>query len=129
MFSVLKDEIVIVSAARTPVGRFRGALSEFDAIDLGALAIGEALSRGGVDPATVDTVNMGIVVSAGYGLAPAKAAAVRAGVPPEAHTRSVESVCGSAMDAIGMAIESLSVGTARVAVAGGGRPRASTSVG
>jgi len=119
MFHVLEKEIVIVSAARTPVGRFRGALSEFDAIDLGALAIGGAVSRAGVDPKLVDTVNMGLVVSAGLGLAPAKAAAVKAGLPSEAHTRAVESVCGSAMDAIGLAVESLLAGTARVAVAGG----------
>ncbi|HUU54972.1 MAG TPA: thiolase family protein [Armatimonadota bacterium] len=119
MFHVLENEIVIVSAARTPVGRFRGALSDFDAIDLGALAIGEALSRARLDPAAVDTVNMGMVVSAGYGLAPAKAAAVKAGLPAETHTRAVESVCGSAMDAMALAMESLLVGTARVAVAGG----------
>jgi len=119
MFHVLEKEIVIVSAARTPVGRFRGALSEFDAIDLGALAIGGAVSRAGVDPKLVDTVNMGLVVSAGLGLAPAKAAAVKAGLPPEVHTRAVESVCGSAMDAMALAMESLLAGTARVAVAGG----------
>ena len=119
MFNVLKQEVVILSAARTPIGRFRGSLSDFDAIELGALAIGGAVSRAGVDSKLVDTVNMGLVVSAGLGLAPAKAAAVRAGVSPEAHVRAVESVCGSAMDAIGLAVESLLVGTARVAVAGG----------
>jgi len=115
----LVDDIVVLSAARTPVGRFRGSLSPFDAIDLGGLAIGAAVARAGVDASTVDTVNMGIVVSAGYGVAPAKAAALRAGLSPEIHSRTVESVCGSAMDAIGLAIESLLVGTAALAVAGG----------
>jgi len=119
MFLIPDRDIVILSAARTPIGRFAGSLSAFDAIGLGALAIGAAVSRSGIDPKRIDTVNMGIVVSAGLGLAPAKAAAMKAGLSPEAHVRSVESVCGSAMDAIGLAVESLIVGTARIAVAGG----------
>jgi acetyl-CoA C-acetyltransferase len=119
MHHVLQDDIVILSAARTPIGRFAGSLSAFDAVDLGSLAIDAAITRSAVDAAAVDTVNMGIVVSAGLGLAPTKAAALGAGVPATAHVRSVESVCGSAMDAIGLAVESLVVGTATVAVAGG----------
>jgi len=115
----LLDDIVILSAARTPVGRFRGSLSPFDAIDLGAFAISAAVERAAVDASAVDTVNMGMVVSAGYGLAPAKAAALRAGLSLEVHSRTVDSVCGSAMDAIGLAIESLLAGTAKLAVAGG----------
>ncbi len=119
MHHVLREGVVILSAARTPVGRFAGNLSDFDAIDLGSLAIQAAISRAGLEAANVDTVNMGIVVSAGLGLAPAKAAALRAGVTAKTHVRSVESVCGSAMDAIGLAVESLVVGTAQVVVAGG----------
>ena len=119
MHYILAQDIVILSAARTPVGRFAGRLSPFDAIDLGALAIGAAVSRAGLDPTLVDTVNMGMVVSAGLGLGPVKAAAMKAGVPPQVHARAIESVCGSAMDAIGWAIESLTVGTAQIAVAGG----------
>ncbi len=119
MHHVLQQGVVILSAARTPVGRFAGNLSDFDAIDLGSLAIEAAIRRAGIDAAGIDTVNMGIVVSAGLGLAPAKAAALRGGVPATAHVRSVDSVCGSAMDAIGLAVESLVVGTAQAAVAGG----------
>jgi len=119
MLLIPHREIVILAAARTPVGRFAGALSAFDAIDLGALAIGAAVARSGVDPARVDTVNMGMVVSAGLGLAPAKAAAVKAGLSPEVHARIVESVCGSAMDAIALAVQSLVLGTVKIAVAGG----------
>jgi acetyl-CoA C-acetyltransferase len=119
MRNVLADEIVILSAARTPVGRFAGRLSPFDAIDLGAFAIGAAVARARLAPELIDTVNMGMVVSAGLGLGPAKAAAVKAGLPPSVHSRSIESVCGSAMDAIGLAVESLLAGTATVAVAGG----------
>ncbi len=112
-------DIVLLSAARTPVGRFAGSLSPFDAIDLGALAIGAAVSRAGLSPELVDTVNMGMVVSAGLGLGPVKAAAMKAGLSLQVHARAIESVCGSAMDAIGWAIESLTVGTAQIAVAGG----------
>jgi acetyl-CoA C-acetyltransferase len=119
MYHVLREDIVILSAARTPIGRFAGALSAFDAIDLGALAIGAAVERSGVDPARVDTVNMGMVVSAGLGLAPAKAAAVKAGLSAQVHARAVESVCGSAMDAIALAVQSLVLGAAKIVVAGG----------
>jgi len=119
MYHLPTQDVVILSAARTPVGRFRGSLSAFDAVDLGSVAIGAAVQRAGLDPKLVDTVNMGMVVSCGLGLAPAKAAAERAGIPPTAHTRTVESVCGSAMDAIALAVQSLEVGAAEVAIAGG----------
>jgi acetyl-CoA C-acetyltransferase len=116
---ILPKEIVILSAARTPVGRFDGSLSGLNAVDLGAIAIEAAVSRAGIDATAVDTVNMGIVVSSGYGIAPAKAAATQAGLPHTIHSRSVETVCGSAMDAIALVIESLMAGTTALAVAGG----------
>jgi acetyl-CoA C-acetyltransferase len=119
MLHILREDIYILSAARTPIGRFAGSLSAFDAIDLGALAIGAAVSRSGIDPKRVDTVNMGMVVSAGLGLAPAKAAAVKAGLAPEVHARAIESVCGSAMDAIALAVQSLVLGVSSIVVAGG----------
>lgn len=81
MHLILPKEIVILSAARTPVGRFDGSLSGLNAVDLGAIAIEAAVSRAGIDATAVDTVNMGIVVSSGYGIAPAKAAATQAGLP------------------------------------------------
>ncbi len=119
MWHILTHDIVLLSAARTPIGRFAGNLSPFDAIDLGAFAIGAAVSRAGLSPEQVDTVNMGMVVSAGLGLGPVKAAAMKAGLSPQVHARAIESVCGSAMDAIGWAVESLTVGTAQIVVAGG----------
>ncbi len=119
MYNTLQEDIVILSAARTPVGRFAGSLSAFDAIDLGALAIGAAVHRAGIDPSMVDTVNMGIVVSAGLGVGPAKSAAEQAGLRPTVHSRTVETVCGSGMDAIALAIESLLAGSAQFMVAGG----------
>ena len=77
------------------------------------------MARAGIDPAIVDTVNMGIVVSAGLGEAPAKAAALRAGLSPTIHSRAIDSVCGSALDALALGVESLLAGTAQVLVAGG----------
>jgi len=127
MHVVLDRDIVVLSAARTPVGRFDGLLCEFTAIDLGALAIGGAVSRDGLTPTDVDTVNMGIVVSGGLGVAPAKAAAVQAGLPQTIHSRTVETVCGSGMDAIALGIESLVVGTAGMVVAGGMESRSNAS--
>ncbi|UCC67181.1 MAG: thiolase family protein [Armatimonadota bacterium] len=125
MHRVLEEEIVILSAARTPVGHFRGVLSDFDAVNLGGFAIEGAVERSGLGPDVIDTVNMGLVVSAGLGEAPGKAAAVRAGLLPEIHSRTVDTVCGSAMDAIVLGIESLLAGTARVVVAGGMESRSS----
>ncbi len=119
MHLILEEDMVILSAARTPIGRFDGRLAQFSAIDLGALAIGAAAGRAGVEPSVIDTVNMGIVVSSGLGVGPTKTAATQAGLPATVHSRSVETVCGSAMDAIALAVESLLAGTARLAVAGG----------
>ena len=119
MHLVLEEEIVILSAARTPVGHFRGILSQFDAIALGHAAIEAAVSRARLDPGEVDTVNMGLVVSAGLGMAAVKAAAMRAGLPASVHTRAVETACGSGMDAIVLGVESLLAGSAKVMVAGG----------
>jgi acetyl-CoA C-acetyltransferase len=119
MHHILPRDIVLLAAARTPIGRFNGSLSDFGAIDLGALAIGAAVSRAGVDPARVDAANMGVVVSAGLGLAPAKAACVRAGLPDTIQARAVETVCASAMDAIALACDSLVLETSQVVVAGG----------
>jgi acetyl-CoA C-acetyltransferase len=119
MHKILRDGIVILSAARTPIGRFRGTLAQHDAIALGGVAISAALARADLKPEVVDTVNMGIVVSAGLGEAPAKAAALRAGIAPTVISRSVDCVCGSALDAVAWGVESLLAGTASVVVAGG----------
>ena len=119
MHNLLREDIVVLSAARTPVGRFDGILSGLDAIQLGAAAVEAAVARAGVAPEAVDTVNLGNVVPGGLGEAPAKAAAVRAGLSHAVHARTVETVCGSAMDAIVLAAESLLAGSAELAVAGG----------
>jgi len=113
------NDIVIVGAARTPVGRFNGALSTMSATELGAKAIQGALSRSGVDPATVYEAIMGIVVSAGAGQAPARQAALRGGLPDNVGAVAVNKVCGSGLKAVMMAANGITAGEAKVFVAGG----------
>lgn len=112
-------EAVIISAARTPTGKFQGALKGFTAPELGAIAIREAVKRAGVDPAKVDEVIMGCVVQAGIGQAPARQAALKAGLPPEVSALTVNMVCGSGLRAVALASQSVKLGDAEFVVAGG----------
>lgn len=112
-------EAVIVSAARTPTGKFQGALAGFTAPELGAFAIREAVKRAGVDPAKVDEVIMGCVVQAGVGQAPARQAALKAGLPPEVSALTVNMVCGSGLRAVALAAQSIKLGDMDFVVAGG----------
>jgi acetyl-CoA C-acetyltransferase len=112
-------EAVILSAARTPVGRFMGQLSAVSAPDLGALAVKEALARSGVDPATVYEVIMGIVVSSAAGQAPARQAALRGGLGDTVGAMAVNKVCGSGLKAVMLAANAIAAGEADVLVAGG----------
>src|SRR6266508_1295078 len=89
------EEAVIISGVRTAVGRFQGALSDFTAPQLGAIVIGEAVKRAGIDPGAVNECIMGNVVSAGLGQNPARQAALGAGLPPEVGAMTVNKVCGS----------------------------------
>lgn len=112
-------EAVIISAARTPVGKFQGALKGFTAPELGAIAIREAVKRAGVDPAKVDEVIMGCVVQAGIGQAPARQAALKAGLPPEVSALTVNMVCGSGLRAVALASQLILLGDSEFVVAGG----------
>ena len=112
-------EAVIVSAARTPTGKFQGALKGFTAPELGAIAIKEAVKRAGVDPAKVDEVVMGCVVQAGIGQAPARQAAMKAGLPPEVSALTVNMVCGSGLRAVALASQAVRLGDMDIVVAGG----------
>src|SRR6478736_6985352 len=112
-------EAVIISAARTPTGKFQGALKGFTAPELGAIAIREAVKRAGVDPAKVDEVIMGCVVQAGIGQAPARQAAIKAGLPPEVSALTVNMVCGSGLRAVALASQSVKLGDFDIVVAGG----------
>lgn len=110
---------VIVSSARTPVGRFQGGLAPLTAPQLGAIAIKEALQRAGVDPQTVYETIMGHVVAAGAGQAPARQAALGAGLPDTVGAVSVNKVCGSGLKAVMLAANAILAGEAEVYVAGG----------
>ncbi|QFU07886.1 Acetyl-CoA acetyltransferase [Rhodobacteraceae bacterium THAF1] len=113
------DPIVIAGAARTPMGGFMGALSGVSAPDLGAVAIRAALERAGVAPGKVDEAIMGCVLPAGLGQAPARQAALGAGLPESVPCATLNKVCGSGMKAAMMAHDALAVGSADLVVAGG----------
>jgi len=113
------NKAVIISAARTPTGKFQGALKGFTAPELGAIAIKEAVKRAGVDSARIDEVIMGCVVQAGIGQAPARQAALKAGLPPEVSALTINMVCGSGLRAVALAGQSVQLGDADFVVAGG----------
>ncbi len=113
------SDIVIVSAARTPVGSFNGALSSLPAHELGKVAIQAAIERAGIQAADVDEVIMGQVLQAGAGQGPARQAAVGAGVPVESPAWSLNQLCGSGLRAVALAAQQIAEGASKVVVAGG----------
>jgi len=110
---------VIVSAVRTPTGKFLGALKGFSATQLGALVVAEAVRRAGIDAAIVDECIMGNVVSAGQGQNPARQAALRGGLPDHVAALTINKVCGSGLKAVMLADQGIRAGDIDVAVAGG----------
>ena len=112
-------DAVIISAMRTPTGKFQGALKDFTAPELGALAIKAAVEKAGIKPEEVDEVIMGCVVQAGIGQAPARQAALKAGLPPEVSALTINMVCGSGLRAVALAAQSVMLGDAEIVVAGG----------
>ncbi|MCP4427637.1 MAG: acetyl-CoA C-acyltransferase, partial [Chloroflexi bacterium] len=117
--SINGKEVVIVSAARTPTGKLMGALGSLTAPKLGGIVIETAVSRSGIDPATVYEVIMGNVVGAGVGQAPARQAALRGGLPNTVGAAAVNKVCGSGLKAVMTAANAIVAGEADVFVAGG----------
>src|SRR5437764_13658521 len=113
------DPIVIVAAARTPMGAFQGDLKGFTAPELGAAAIRAAVERAGIRPEEVQEVIMGCVLPAGQGQAPARQASLGAGLPLSAGCTTVNKMCGSGMKAAMLAHDILATGSADVIVAGG----------
>ena len=113
------DPVIIASFARTPIGGFQGALGSVSATDLGAAAVKAAVERSGVAPEAIDRIYMGCVLPAGLGQAPARQAALKAGLPQSIEATTVNKMCGSGMQAAIMAYEALRAGTADVIVAGG----------
>jgi acetyl-CoA C-acetyltransferase len=113
------NDVVIVSAARTPIGAFNGSLASLTAPQLGAIAIREALKRAGVNPEDVSEVIMGNVLTAGVGQAPARQAALFAGIPQSVPCMTINKVCGSGLKSIMLAAQAIAVGDADIVVAGG----------
>ena len=115
----MSDAVVIVSAARTPMGGFQGELGGATAAELGGAAIAAALARAGVAPAEVDELLMGCVLPAGQGQAPARQAGFAAGLPEEVPATTLNKMCGSGMKAVMLAHDALKAGSGAVIVAGG----------
>jgi acetyl-CoA C-acetyltransferase len=116
---MMSDSIVILGAARTPLGAFRGALAAIPAPKLGAAAIAGALAQAKLDPALVEEVFMGCVLPAGLGQAPARQAARYGGLPDATPATTISKVCGSGMKAVMLAHDVIAAGSAKIAVAGG----------
>src|SRR5918995_2042143 len=112
-------QTVILGAARTPFGKMGGALASFDATDLGGTAIAAALERSGVEPEQVEKVVMGQVLQAGQGQIPSRQAQIKAGIPKDVPSETVNKVCASGIRAVGMIDASVRAGDLDVAVAGG----------
>ena len=112
-------EAVIVSAVRLPTGKFLGTLKDFQAPELGAMVVREAVRRAGIDPATVDECIMGHVVSAGAGQAPARQAALKGGLADHVAALTINKVCGSGLKAVMLAQQGIRTGDIDIAVAGG----------
>lgn len=112
-------EVVIISAVRTAIGRFHGTLSNVPASELGAMAIKAAVERAGIDPGSVAEVLMGNVVQAGQGQAPARQAAIKAGIPDSVGATTVNKICGSGLKTVMLAAAMIGVGDGEIFVAGG----------
>ena len=113
------EDVVIVSAVRTPIAKFQGALTDFTAPQLGAMVVKEAVKRSDLDPTRVDECIMGNVISAGLGQNPARQAALNGGLPPEVAALTINKVCGSGLKAVGLAAQAIQTGNAEILVAGG----------
>jgi acetyl-CoA C-acetyltransferase len=113
------DDAVIISACRTPVGKFQGSLSDFSAPQLGAIVVREAAKRANLDPAQVDECIMGNVVSAGLGQNPARQAAIFGGLTPATGAMTINKVCGSGLKAVALAAQAVQTENSSIVVAGG----------
>src|SRR3981189_3579427 len=115
----MKDDIVIVSAARTPVGAFNGALGALPAHDLGKVAIAEALKRAGVEGAQVSEATLGHILTARHGQTPARQGCITGGVPVESPAWGVNQLCGSGLRAVALGYQAILNGDSDIVVAGG----------
>src|SRR5271166_3471004 len=115
----IMEDVVIVSAVRTPIGKFQGSLSDFSATQLGAIVVREAVKRTGIDPNTVNECIMGNVVSAGLGQNPARQAALGGGLSDSVSAMTINKVCGSGLKAVALGQQAIQTGNSGIVVAGG----------
>ena len=113
------DDAVILSAVRTAIGKFQGALNDVPAPQLGATVVREAVKRAGLEPAQIDECIMGNVVSAGLGQNPGRQAALLGGLPPSVGAMTINKVCGSGLKAVSLASQAVQTGNSGIVVAGG----------
>jgi acetyl-CoA C-acetyltransferase len=113
------DDPVILSAVRTPIGKFQGALAPLSAVELGARVVAESVRRAGIDPGAVDEAILGNVVQAGLGQNPARQAALRGGLSPRVAAMTINKVCGSGLKAVALAAQAVRLGESEIVVAGG----------
>jgi acetyl-CoA C-acetyltransferase len=113
------DDVVIISACRTPVGKFQGSLSDFSAPQLGAIVVREAVKRAGVEVAKIDECIMGNVITAGLGQNPARQAAIFGGLAPTTGAMTINKVCGSGLKSVALAAQAVQTGNSSIVVAGG----------
>ena len=113
------NQPVILSAVRTPIGKFQGSLSSFAATELGAKVVAEVVRRAGIEPNTVDEVIMGNVVSAGLGQNPARQAGLRGGLDPRVAAMTINKVCGSGLKAVGLIAQGVQLDEIQIGVGGG----------
>jgi acetyl-CoA C-acetyltransferase len=112
-------EIVIISACRTPIGKFQGSLAPFSAVELGAFVVREAVRRAGIEPGLVDEIIMGNVVPAGLGQNPARQAGLKGGLANRVAAMTINKVCGSGLKAVALAAQAIQTGNSEIVVAGG----------
>ncbi len=112
-------EVVIISACRTPIGKFQGSLAPFSAVELGAFVVREAVRRAGIEPGLVDEIIMGNVVPAGLGQNPARQAGLKGGLANRVAAMTINKVCGSGLKAVALAAQAIQTGNSEIVVAGG----------
>src|SRR5689334_24251101 len=113
------DKPVIISAVRTPIGKFLGALKTLSATQLGSIVVRAAVDRAGLQPGQIDEVIMGNVVGAGLGQNPARQAALGAGIPPAVGAMTINKVCASGLKSVGLAVQAVMTNNCGIVVAGG----------
>jgi acetyl-CoA C-acetyltransferase len=118
-FMAGSNDVVIIAGCRIPIGKFQGSLSDFSAVQLGAMVVREAVKRANLDPKLVDECIMGNVLPAGLGQNPARQAAIHGGLAPEVGAMTINKVCGSGLKAVALAAQAIETGNSSIVVAGG----------